>query len=96
MVIKHYTEVTEEAPTMAGAQASLRWLVAEKDGARNFAMRVIEIKRRGDKIPLHTHNYEHETFVISGKGKVGLLVFEWVILGFFRQLTAFRSPATCT
>jgi ATP-dependent helicase YprA (DUF1998 family) len=26
----------------------------------------------------------------------GLLVFEWVILGFFRQLTAFRSPATCT
>lgn len=53
---------------MPGAQSTIRWLVAEKDGARNFAMRVIEIKRKGEKIPLHRHDYEHETFVISGQG----------------------------
>lgn len=32
-------------------------------------MRVIEIKHKGEKIPLHAHNYEHEVFIISGTGK---------------------------
>jgi quercetin dioxygenase-like cupin family protein len=33
-------------------------------------MRVIEIKRRGEKIPLHRHDYEHEIFIIEGNGHV--------------------------
>jgi quercetin dioxygenase-like cupin family protein len=64
-----YTDVKEELPPLPGAQSTIRWLVSEKDGARNFAMRVIEIKRRGVKIPLHAHDYEHETFVIAGQGR---------------------------
>ena len=66
----HFTDVKEETPPVAGAQATIRWLIAEKDGATNFAMRVIEIKRKGEKIPLHQHNYEHEIFIIEGKGSV--------------------------
>jgi quercetin dioxygenase-like cupin family protein len=51
-------------------QATIRWLIAEKEGAQKFAMRVIEIKRRGEKIPLHHHPYEHEIFIIEGTGSV--------------------------
>jgi quercetin dioxygenase-like cupin family protein len=64
------SDVPEELPPLPGAQSTIRWLIAEKHGAPNFAMRVIEIKRRGEKIPLHRHDYEHETFVISGSGRV--------------------------
>jgi quercetin dioxygenase-like cupin family protein len=69
MLTGHYQDVKEEAPPLPGAQSTIRWLIAAKDGAKNFAMRVIEIKRKGEQIPLHRHDYEHETFVISGKGR---------------------------
>ena len=70
MLTGHFTEVKEEQPQMAGMQATIRWLVAAKEGAPNFAMRVIEIKRKGEKIPLHRHNYEHEVFIIEGQGNL--------------------------
>lgn len=70
MITGHFTEVKEDRPTLAGMQATIRWLIAEKDGAPNFAMRVIEIKQRGEKIPLHRHSYEHEIFIIEGEGNV--------------------------
>jgi quercetin dioxygenase-like cupin family protein len=70
MIAGHFTDVKEDKPQMAGMQATIRWLIAEKDGAPNFAMRVIEIKLKGEKIPLHRHDYEHEIFIIEGKGNV--------------------------
>jgi quercetin dioxygenase-like cupin family protein len=70
MLTGHFTEVKEEQPQMAGMQATIRWLIAAKEGAPNFAMRVIEIKRKGEKIPLHRHNYEHEVFIIEGQGNL--------------------------
>jgi quercetin dioxygenase-like cupin family protein len=70
MIIGHYTSVPEDKPLTPDMQATIRWLVAAKDGAPHFAMRVIEIKRKGEKIPLHRHDYEHEIFVIEGRGSV--------------------------
>jgi len=79
MITGHFTEVKEEKPQMAGMQATIRWLIAKKEGAPigpraqdapHFAMRVVEIKRKGEKIPLHRHDYEHEVFVIEGQGDV--------------------------
>jgi len=70
MMTGHFTEVKEDKPTMVTMQATIRWLIAEKDGAPNFAMRVIEIKRRGERIPLHHHDYEHGVFIIEGQGNV--------------------------
>lgn len=55
---------------MAGAAATIRWLISKKQGAPNFAMRVIELARMGDRIPLHGHPYEHEIFVFEGTGRV--------------------------
>lgn len=45
--------------------ASIRWLITHRDGAENFSMRLIEIPK-GKKTPSHSHNYEHEIFVIEG------------------------------
>ena len=70
MLTGHFTDVKEEQPQMAGMQATIRWLIAAKQGAPNFAMRVIEIKRKGERIPLHRHDYEHEIFIIEGQGNL--------------------------
>jgi len=68
MLTGHYTDIPAEKPHMADAQATIRWLIAEKDKAPNFAMRVIEIASRGERIPLHAHDYEHEIFILDGAG----------------------------
>ena len=70
MIIRHYQEVKAEPVTDAGAEkASVRWVIAEKDGAKNFFMRVFEIEP-GGYTPLHHHPWEHEMFVCAGKGCV--------------------------
>ena len=64
----HYTDVKLETPTEEGVKdTKVRWVISKKDGAKNFAMRVFEIKP-GGYTPLHQHNWEHEVFVLQGKG----------------------------
>ena len=45
----------------------IRWVISETDGADNFAMRIISV-RPGGHTPYHQHPWEHETFVLKGKG----------------------------
>jgi quercetin dioxygenase-like cupin family protein len=70
MKVNHY-EATEQQPvTMEGAEGcAVRWLVGEKDGAPNFAMRQFEVAP-GGHTPKHSHDYEHEVFVLDGEGIV--------------------------
>jgi quercetin dioxygenase-like cupin family protein len=70
MITGHFAAVKEEPPHSPQMQATIRWLIAAKEGAPHFAMRVIEIKREGEKIPLHHHDYEHEVFIIEGQGNL--------------------------
>ena len=44
-------------------------MITVKDGAPNFAMRLFEIKPNGHT-PKHTHEWEHEVFIVSGDGLV--------------------------
>jgi quercetin dioxygenase-like cupin family protein len=44
------------------------WLIDEKLGAKNFLMRMFEVYPNA-KSEIDKHNYEHEIFVLSGKGK---------------------------
>ena len=69
MIIKQSDEVIEEKPSLEGTKkCTLRWLVAQEDGAKNFAMRLFELEPRGS-IPLHAHvDTEHEIFVLEGRG----------------------------
>ncbi|MFH1219941.1 MAG: cupin domain-containing protein [Candidatus Eisenbacteria bacterium] len=47
----------------------MRVLMSEKDGAPNFIMRIFEIEPGGNTL-YHTHPWEHEVYVLEGRGSV--------------------------
>ena len=66
MVIQHYRDVEAMIPEEQGVKGvKMRRVIAEKEGAENFVMRVFEVEPGGNT-PLHTHNWEHEVFILSG------------------------------
>jgi len=48
---------------------SIRYLVVEEFGAPNFELRYFELQK-GARTSLDQHPYEHEVFVLKGKGKM--------------------------
>lgn len=70
MKVCQATEVASAPVTMEGsAGCRVRWLVDDKDGAPNFAMRQFEVEPKG-YTPRHSHPYEHEIYVLEGEGVV--------------------------
>ncbi len=49
--------------------AQKRVLIGPDQGAENFVMRLFTLGEGGCS-PYHTHRWEHEVFIISGRGKV--------------------------
>ncbi|MCK4236569.1 MAG: cupin domain-containing protein [Candidatus Krumholzibacteria bacterium] len=73
MKISDAMHVEAEKVTTEGAEnVTIRWLISEKDGADRFHMRLFEIEP-GGKTPLHSHAWEHEVYILEGRGK---LIFE--------------------
>jgi len=66
MIVKSYRQVTPEPATEAPG-VTVRWMITDKDGAPNFALRVFEVEP-GAASPFHTHAREHEAFILAGKG----------------------------
>lgn len=48
---------------------SRREVITAEDGAPHFSMRVFEVEP-GSSTPSHSHSWEHEVFVLSGRGVV--------------------------
>ena len=44
-----------------------REVITASDGAPHFCMRVFEVEP-GSSTPSHSHPWEHEVFILSGKG----------------------------
>lgn len=65
----HYTDVPEQDIEQDARGVKVRWLICDKDGAPNFAMRHFEIAP-GGFTPHHEHPWEHEVFVLAGAGTV--------------------------
>lgn len=66
----HYEDVPAQVFGDEAPGVTIRWVIDEqRDGAPNFALRVIEVAP-GGHTPDHTHPYEHENFVIEGQGRV--------------------------
>jgi len=59
----------EDTPIKEVHGALMREVITADDGAPNFAMRVIEVKK-GMSTPSHSHPWEHEVFVLAGRAKV--------------------------
>jgi len=49
-------------------KTTIRWLIDE-NLAENFAMRYFVIGKGGNT-PLHSHDWEHEIFVVKGEGYI--------------------------
>jgi quercetin dioxygenase-like cupin family protein len=68
MKIIHYNEAELEPVNVEGAEGTkIRWLIAQKDGAPNFALRMFEVEPDGHT-PYHEHAWEHEVYVLEGQG----------------------------
>ncbi len=72
MIKKNYHEVENKGATLSDGtpvkDVNVRWLIDNNDGAKNFAMRMFEIKPFSN-VPLHNHWQDHEIFILNGKGK---------------------------
>jgi len=67
-VIKKFYEINEEKLPEDQAQKSfIRWLLA--DDNYNFFMRLFRIEA-GGHINSHFHPWEHEIFILEGKGRI--------------------------
>jgi quercetin dioxygenase-like cupin family protein len=70
MKVCKVTDISAAPVKMEGAAGcTVRWLVDDKDGAPNFAMRQFEVEPNGHT-PRHSHPYEHEIYVLEGVGVV--------------------------
>ena len=64
----HYLDQEAEKTETDGAnKAVIRHVITEKDGAPTFNLRVITIEPGGQS-PNHSHPWEHEFFILKGKG----------------------------
>jgi len=68
MLVKDFRDV-EAKPSGDTHGVSIRWVIGKDDGAPHFAMRVIEVEP-GYATPYHRHGWEHEVFILSGRGVV--------------------------
>ncbi|MGD9128440.1 MAG: cupin domain-containing protein [Planctomycetia bacterium] len=70
MKINHFSKITAAPVDMEGAVGcTIRVLVNDADGAPHFAMRQFEVAP-GGHTPRHTHDFEHEVYVLEGDGSV--------------------------
>ena len=88
-IVKPHRDVPAEAVADSGAKATfIRWLISKREGAPNFAMRLFEVEP-GGYTPFHDHPWEHEVFVLEGKGK---LVLENEEIPFEKEYFIFVPP----
>ncbi len=74
--VVHYTDVPGQVYGDTAPGASIRELIDDDhDGAPVYSVRMIEIDTGGHS-PKHSHPYEHENFVVAGKGRV-FIVDTW-------------------
>jgi len=69
-VIRNIDETEMTPVEMEGVKgASMAVMVGRKDNAPHFALRSFSVEP-GGHTPKHQHDYEHEVFVVSGRGRV--------------------------
>ena len=66
-LVKWHDIIPQEVAEEGAVNTKIRVLVGPEIGAPNFVMRLFEIGP-GGQTPLHSHEWEHEMFVLSGEG----------------------------
>jgi quercetin dioxygenase-like cupin family protein len=72
MLIRNINEVESKPVQMDGVSGvQMAVMVGREHGAPNFALRSFRVEAGGHS-PRHTHDYEHEVYVVDGGGTVFL------------------------
>jgi quercetin dioxygenase-like cupin family protein len=70
MKIMHYSQAPAVPIGESAPGSTMRWLIDKKnDGAPLYSLRLVEMQPGGNSLR-HSHAYEHENFVLEGKGRV--------------------------
>ncbi|MDQ7007814.1 MAG: cupin domain-containing protein [Acidobacteriota bacterium] len=70
MLVRNVDRTPAEPMELEGArEVTLRMMISRRDGAPNFALRHFTVGV-GGHTPRHRHDYEHENYIISGRGTV--------------------------
>ncbi len=69
MVIKHYSSVDPGTYSGVPNGVEVREMITDRDGAPRFSLRVFDVQP-GASTPFHSHEWEHEVFILKGKGRV--------------------------
>ncbi len=68
MRVAHVDGIESRPVEMEGASGvRIRVAIGEGQGAPNFVMRVFDVEA-GGHTPHHAHDFEHEVFVLGGRG----------------------------
>lgn len=68
--IRNLTEVDPKPVDMAGVKGvRMAVMVGREHGAPHFSLRQFQVEPGGHS-PRHSHDYEHEVFIVSGGGTV--------------------------
>jgi len=69
MYVADSESIPAEELNLGGAKgSSIKWLVGPKQGANDFAMRVVTVAP-GGQTPSHEHAWEHQWYVLAGEGE---------------------------
>lgn len=69
-LIRNIDEADEQPVGMAGVQGvRMAVMVGRSDGAPHFALRSFRVEAGGHS-PRHSHDYEHEVYIVEGSGEV--------------------------
>jgi quercetin dioxygenase-like cupin family protein len=71
MIIRHVEEIEPVVPDEGARGVELRKAIGEAEGAENFIMRVFRVAA-GGHTPYHSHDFEHEVYVLRGAGLLNL------------------------
>ncbi|MBX3323845.1 MAG: cupin domain-containing protein [Phycisphaeraceae bacterium] len=70
MLIRNINETPRTPVKMDGVKgATMAIMVGREDGAPNFSLRQFEVEA-GGHTPRHSHDYEHEVYIVAGSGEV--------------------------
>ena len=72
MLIRNIDETPLKPVQMDGVKgAQMAIMVGRADGAPNFSLRQFKVEPAGFT-PFHSHDYEHEVFIVAGGGTIFL------------------------
>ncbi len=70
VVVKKVDEIPWIIPPMPGVKKVFyKVLLGGPENVPNFIMRVFKVEPNGE-IPIHQHEWEHEIYILQGRGKV--------------------------